>query len=220
MLSRTAGDACAHHHWRTPVHDFDRDYWQQHWQSATRQTQSGQIPPNPYLTAVAKQLAPGTALDAGCGAGTESRLLAEEGWQVTGADISAEALTVAASLAAQAGQNGVTWLEADLSTWEPDDQFDLVTSSYAHPATSHAEFYARLASWVRAGGTLLIVGHLHHHGPEAEIPEQAQVSLDEMTRALDEHWRIEVAAPHTRQVSTPAGVKTLHDVVLQATRLE
>ena len=42
---------------------------------------------------------PGTALDAGCGEGAEATWLASRGWDVTAADISAEALARAAARA-------------------------------------------------------------------------------------------------------------------------
>jgi SAM-dependent methyltransferase len=150
-------------------HDFDADYWQAHW----RQTGEGDdvrlIPASPYLETELGELRPGTALDAGCGAGAEAIELASCGWRVTGADISAEALERAQARAEGAGAE-LTWLEADLSAWQPDEPFDLVTTFYAHPDIPQLDFYARIAEWVAPGGTLLIVGHVrdrghaHHHG--------------------------------------------------------
>jgi hypothetical protein len=74
----------------------------------------------------------------------------------------------------------VRWVEADLTAWSPDTQYDLVTTHYAHPAMPQLAFYKRISAWVAPGGTLLIVGHLnahdHHdqhrpdgqHGPDAQ----------------------------------------------------
>ncbi|MFC0624445.1 class I SAM-dependent methyltransferase [Kribbella deserti] len=61
-------------------------------------------PPNPYLAREISRIEPGTALDAGCGAGAEAIWLAAHGWQVTAADISAEALTQATTRAAALSQ--------------------------------------------------------------------------------------------------------------------
>ncbi|WAP53377.1 class I SAM-dependent methyltransferase [Arthrobacter sp. ATA002] len=104
---------------------------------------------NPHLIRETGNLAPGTALDAGCGAGTEAIWLATHGWKVTGADIASAALDRAAGRAADAGvADQVQWVQADLSTWEPDAQYDLVTTHYAHPAMPQLDFYDRTASWV------------------------------------------------------------------------
>src|SRR5690606_24506763 len=67
--------------------EIDKDYWENHWSPATS---SGvrELPVNPYLATETAHLHPGTALDAGCGTGAEAIWLAEQGWQVTAADIS------------------------------------------------------------------------------------------------------------------------------------
>jgi hypothetical protein len=49
----------------------------------------------------------------------------------------------------------VHWVEADLSTWQPDARYDLVTTHYAHPAMPQLD-------WDAPAGTLLIVDHLHN----------------------------------------------------------
>ncbi|RIJ69707.1 class I SAM-dependent methyltransferase [Nakamurella silvestris] len=141
---------------------FDKDYWETHWQQAGGQ----QIAPNPCLVREVGFLLPGTALDAGCGEGAEAIWLASQGWRVTAADISAEALSRAGdrSAAAQVPAEHLRWVEADLSSWEPDTQFDLVTTLYAHPAMPQLAFYQRISQWVAPGGTLLVVGHLR--GPD------------------------------------------------------
>jgi len=47
---------------------------------------------NPSLAAEAIDLAPGSALDVGCGEGADAIWLAEQGWLVTAVDVSAVAL--------------------------------------------------------------------------------------------------------------------------------
>jgi SAM-dependent methyltransferase len=87
------------------THGFDKDYWEQHWhQGRTGGTGSmGGNPPNPYLARETSGLAPGTALDAGCGSGAEAIWLASHGWHVTAADISSEALARAADWVSPGG---------------------------------------------------------------------------------------------------------------------
>ncbi|MCT1864292.1 class I SAM-dependent methyltransferase [Dietzia cinnamea] len=156
------------------AHEFDRRYWDRVWSGAEDAGSAGDAvrasamatsPPNPHLVREIAGLSPGAALEAGCGAGAEALWLASSGWRVTGVDLAAGALEVAARRAEAAGlADRVTWLEADLSVWEPGGRFDLVTTHYAHPSIPQLDFYERLAGWVAPGGTLFIVGHLHHGG--------------------------------------------------------
>lgn len=142
---------------------FDKSYWEERWRSGDDATRSmSAAPPNPHLIREVEALAPGSALDAGCGAGNEALWLAAVGWKVTAADISAAAIEAGAEKARAAGvDNRIDWVEADLTTWEPEELFDLVTTHYAHSSMPQLDFYERLTEWVKPGGTLLIVGHLH-----------------------------------------------------------
>ncbi len=212
-------------------HPFDQDYWDQHWhgERAGAPVAMAIGPPNPHLLREVDDLAPGTALDAGCGAGAEAIWLASRGGQVTGADIAAQALARAAERAAATGiADRVEWVQADLSAWTPDTTYDLVTTHYAHPAMPQLEFYDRVASWVAPAGTLLIVGHLDHahghghgHGPaDAEPPAEASVTAADITTRLDPTvWEVATAEESQRTVSGPGrSAITLHDVVVRATR--
>ncbi|GGG07873.1 hypothetical protein GCM10007304_22400 [Rhodococcoides trifolii] len=194
------------------THSFDKKYWDDIWQS-TRGTAMADGAPNPYLMHEVAELTPGTALEAGCGAGTEAIWLAQQGWRVTGADIAADAL---AHASARASGLDIEWVEADLSTWRPDGTFDLVTTHYAHPAMPQLEFYDRLATWVAPAGTLLIVGHLHHgHHGDHEPPESASATAAGITALLDPaEWEIVTA----RETSRQAHEAELHDVVVRARR--
>lgn len=226
------------------THSFERDYWQQHWDEAeTPGMLDGE--PNPHLIRETQGLTPGTAIDAGCGTGTEAIWLATQGWRVTGADISATALGHARQRAEAAGVV-VEWVEADLTEWQPPSAVDLVVTHYAHPAIAQLEFYDRIARWVAPGGSLLIVGHGedehghargHEHGGEVNgqghdghardtaspehPPAHATVALADITvRFGAGEWRIDSAYENTRTVSIRDGESmTLRDVVVRATRL-
>ncbi|MDT7725885.1 MAG: hypothetical protein QOI21_2461 [Actinomycetota bacterium] len=210
---------------------FDKDYWESHWQQANGHEAGRQIVPNPYLARETSSLVPGTALDAGCGEGAEAIWLAAEGWQVTAADISTEVLSRASERATKGGSapERVRWLEADLSVWKPCEQFDLVTTHYAHPAMPQLAFYERISDWVAPGGTLLIVGHLHTpghghgHGQQRHgrhPPEQASVTTASITMGLDAiRWDVVTAEEHLRTlINRAGGAVQLHDVVVRATR--
>lgn len=217
------------------THSFKKDYWERHWDQAhTAADGTDESGPNPHLIRETNDLEPGTALDAGCGTGAEAIWLATRGWEVTGADISATALARAADRAAQASvSERVTWVEADLTTWAPDGPFDLVVTSYAHPAMPQLAFYERISQWVAPGGTLLIVGHLadanpadhagHEHEQEHEHlpPAEATVTPTDITGRLDSaQWRIDSAEERTRSLGAPGGSgANLRDVIVRATRL-
>jgi SAM-dependent methyltransferase len=222
------------------THGFDKDYWEQHWRAGEDGDPGsmGANPPNPYLERELAGLTPGTALDAGCGAGAEAIWLAEHGWRVTAADISAEALARAAGRAAASGlADRVTWVEADLGAWEPETPYDLVTTHYAHPAMPQLEFYDRIAGWVAPGGTLLIVGHLHDeagtaqhghghghgtgHGEHADgPPAEASATAAAVTARLDAAaWEVVTATEGERTLDGSGGREVrLRDVVVRATR--
>jgi cyclopropane fatty-acyl-phospholipid synthase-like methyltransferase len=215
------------------THSFDKDYWDQVWQS-DRGTSMGASQANPHLIEETGDLPPGTALEAGCGAGAEAIWLAQRGWRVTAVDVAAEALAVAAERAAAAGVSGqVEWVQADLSTWEPAAGHDLVTTHYAHPAMPQLELYDRLASWVAPGGTLLIVGHLDHEGHDSTghrhahghadggPPAEASATAATITARLDpDVWEVVTAEQSHREVAGGGRATTLHDVVVRARRRE
>ncbi|ONI77584.1 SAM-dependent methyltransferase [Kribbella sp. ALI-6-A] len=210
------------------THSFDQAYWDQIWQGDSGASMST-ASPNPYLARELGDLPPGSALDAGCGAGAEAIWLATRGWRVTAADIAAEALARAAARATESGvAERVQWVQADLSTWEPEAQFDLVTTHYAHPAMPQLEFYDRIASWVAPGGSLLIVGHLHHDGADGHghghggdgPPAEASATADAITTRLDPAvWEVVTAEEVDRTMSAHGGREVvLHDVVVRASR--
>lgn len=224
------------------AHTFDKAYWEEHWE---QRPAGGMLAPNPYTVEAARGLTPGTALDVGCGTGTEAVWLAERGWFVAGLDISAGVLATAREFGVLANvEERVQWIEADASTWEPEQQFGLVTTHYAHAPIPQLEFYARIATWVAPGGTLVLVGHLHGHdgghderhdgdhshghgaghghtaAEELEPPEEATVTLQQMEAVLDrDEWNIVESFANTREAKLPGGdVRTLHDVVVIARR--
>ena len=75
---------------------YDREFWEARCAEALR-THAGR-PPNAHLTSEPGGLAPGRALDAGRGHGSDALWLASRGRQVTGVDFAATALAAARSL--------------------------------------------------------------------------------------------------------------------------
>src|ERR1700692_4663320 len=86
--------------------------------------------PNGRLVAEVAGLAPGRALDVGCGEGADAIWLARRGWTVTGIDISEVAVRRAREAAELAGAM-VEWLSGDaLQTPFAARSFDLVSLQY------------------------------------------------------------------------------------------
>jgi SAM-dependent methyltransferase len=112
------------------------------------------------LVAEVDGMAPGHALDLGCGEGRNAIWLASQGWDVIGVDFSRVGLDKAHRLAAQR-HLAVEWVLADVTTHRPARAaFDLV----AIPLPAAARGVARGGAWpggqrAGPGGTLLVIGH-------------------------------------------------------------
>jgi SAM-dependent methyltransferase len=188
---------------------------------------------NPQLVAQATDLAPGTALDVGSGEGADAIWLASRGWRVTAIDISPVALDRAAQRATMAGKeiaDRISWRQADLLSWRLSTEdtaafeFDLVSAQFMYlPKPVLPSVHRRLASAVRPGGTLLIVGHhpsdLETSMRRPNVPDMLYTA-QEIAAALDpDDWQIVVAAAPERQAQDPEGRPvTIRDAVLKAVR--
>ena len=115
---------------------------------------------DPTLVEEVAAMTPGTALDLGAGDGRNAVWLAGHGWRVSAVDFSAVAIDRGQALATAAGVE-IDWRREDLSAWTPPvAAFDLVVLFFIHlPQDERRGVYARAASAVKSGGTLLVVGH-------------------------------------------------------------
>ncbi|GAA1115315.1 class I SAM-dependent methyltransferase [Nocardiopsis composta] len=204
--------------------EFTAEYWEERYRGHGRG--HGAAGPNPQLVAEAAGLAPGTALDAGCGEGAEALWLAEQGWRVTAVDIAGSALDRARERAEGhgAGLAGrIDWVQADLTRWDPgEDRFDLVCTHYVHPAGAGERdaLFRRLAAAVAPGGTLVVVGHhpTDRHSAEHTRAPDVHVTAEEIAAGLDPRtWDVAVAESRTRSLTGPGGAEiTFSDTVLRA----
>ena len=98
--------------------------------------------------------APRRILDIGCGPGTVTTLLADR-WpeaEIVGVDSSPEMLDDARAL-----MPDVTWVQADITTYEPGAAPDLVfTNAVLHWVPDHETLVPRLFGLLAPGGTLAI----------------------------------------------------------------
>ncbi|MET4637786.1 bifunctional NAD(P)/FAD-dependent oxidoreductase/class I SAM-dependent methyltransferase [Mycetocola sp. 2940] len=202
-------------------------FWEAHYtanRGDTGQVWSGRV--NATVAQEIAGLAPGTALELGCGEGADALWLATRGWAVTAIDISATALAVAEAKAARDGlADRITWVQADLADWHPSEEFDLVTAAFLHSPVELArdEILRRAAAAVAPGGRLLVVGHgafppgsghSDHDAPPLPTPDEVLASL-----RLPDGWVVETTGLVDRLVSGRDGhPATLVDTVLRVRR--
>lgn len=137
----------------------EREAWNERYLGSVR-VWSGN--PNLELTRQIADLAPGRALDLGCGEGADAVWLARGGWKVTAVDVSDVALGRAAEHATEAGVAGaIDFRHCDLVREFPSGEFDLVSAQFLYPQdiTARDRLLRRAAGAVAAGGVLLIEGH-------------------------------------------------------------
>lgn len=215
-------------------------FWEDRYSSAD-QIWSGRV--NAVLKDVARNLTPGTALDLGCGEGGDAIWLAQNGWNVTGVDLSTTATQRAneAALAAGIPSERFHFEAADLTEWSTEERFDLVTASFllSWPIEIPRDaILERATQFVAPGGHILVVAHAapppwsehahsdehqhgdgqagHSHGPKFPTPESdlAVLSLDPAK------WEVLTVELRERSAQMPDGTTTqLDDTVVLAKRV-
>jgi len=120
-----------------------------------------------FLAEICARRPAGCALDIGCGAGTDSVFLAQQGWDVTALDFMPKALEFTQQRAA-AENVGVTPVEADIAEWEPPQQYDLVLDHgllHNMDPVRHAAYRACVLNALAPGGDFVLL-HWHPRYPD------------------------------------------------------
>lgn len=181
--------------------------------------------PNAALVTEAARLAPGTALDIGCGEGADAIWLAEQGWQVTAIDVSSVAVD-RAQIHGQSVGVKVDW-QVTSFTGMPrgDDRFDLVLAFYAALEKENGAALAGLLDTVAPGGTLLFVHHADVDRDRAQargFNPDAFLNVDEVATAVAERstvgWTLEVHETRDRDIAGGSGAHHTRDIVVRARR--
>lgn len=148
------------------------------------------------LTSRIDRLAPGRAIDLGCGLGRHARHLAESGWSVQAVDFS----RVAIEIASTAEGPKVGYHVGDVTRWRPAEPVDLILVSYLHLRIVDLDaLLAAARTWLAPGGHLLYLGHAHHvavdgTGVHVMFPDIADLAracagmrIDEMAHVVHAH---------------------------------
>lgn len=175
--------------------------------------------PNRTLVNEIATQAPGKALDLAAGEARNAIWLAQIGWDVTAVDFSDSALTKARTAASRAAVE-LTTVVADVLTYTPDSQFDLVLLAYLQLPWPELRIVLQSAARaVAPGGTLLLISHDLQNltegfgGPQdpalLQTPEQVAGVLTDL--------KVERAHRVRRSVPAQGGVKYAIDTVVRAT---
>jgi len=122
------------------------------------------------LAARVRLEAPERIVDAGCGPGNSTAVLAAlfPEAEISGLDSSAEMLETA-----RASNADVHWFQADLSTWEPETKYDLIFSNAVLQwVPDHDRVFPRLMSFLEPGGALAVQLPLHYDSPLHYLVEE------------------------------------------------
>ncbi len=120
----------------------------------------------PEIVAIVQELAPGRALDLGCGTGTNVRYLLERGWQADGIDFIEEAITSAKQkLAAFPAEHfdvychDVTQLEACDGLRAPYDLVIDIGCGHGVPQDKQTKYAHDIAELMAPGASFMLYAH-------------------------------------------------------------
>jgi tellurite methyltransferase len=167
--------------WQKSGVEAERDRWNDVFRRGIGYTAK----PNRLLVETVAGVRPGTALDVATGQGRNALYLAEQGWQVTGVDISDEGLRLARQAAAERGLALETVL-ADIDDYDfGTARWDLVTMIYAGNDQGWIE---RIKPSIKPGG-LFVLEFFHRNPADSGEGNFTGVVEGELARAFA-GWQI------------------------------
>ncbi|RYP88259.1 class I SAM-dependent methyltransferase [Nocardioides guangzhouensis] len=180
--------------------------------------------PNQFVAAELADLAPGRALDLAAGEGRNALWLASLGWDVTAVDFAQAGLDKGRAVESSlASDHRVTWVCADVLTWEPDGPYDLVVLAYLQlPADERRTAVRRAVGALRRGGTFFLVAHDTSNLTEGTGgPQDASVLMtaeDVLGDLADHDVEVVTAGRFGRAVAGAGETLTAWDAVVRAVR--
>lgn len=168
----------------------EEERWNQRYRTGDTPWETGQ-PSSLLRQAIAEErLAPCRALDLGCGSGINSVWLAQQGFAVTGIDLSPLAIALARQRASAAGVR-VQFLAGDiLALDEPRPEFDFFFDRGCYHIVRKLDvtrYLQVVASWVQPGGLGLV---LAGNAREPMSPGPPVVTEEEFRAEWDQHFEV------------------------------
>lgn len=134
---------------------------------------------------------PGRIVDVGCGPGNSTAVLAARfpKADLSGLDSSADMLATA-----RASNEEIHWFQADVTTWEPEEEYDLIFSNAVLQwVPDHQTVFPRLMRFLNPGGALAIQLPAHYASPlhrcvvdVSELPEWRDATENARQRLISE----------------------------------
>jgi len=161
--------------------------------------------PNALLMEAVSDRSPGKALDIAMGEGRNAVWLAEKGWDVTGFDISDEALRQANEKA----RNARVTIKAIKASSENfaygHEQWDLIVMSYPWCPLQNSDYMLRVRDSLKHGGLLVFEHYRGNFGKQPGAIKNVfsgfeMIRLDDAVGRSD--WGFEIKAPIVRVVAT------------------
>jgi SAM-dependent methyltransferase len=130
----------------------DAEAWDERYRAADRLWSTT---PNTFVADRLAHVEPGVGLDLASGEGRNAVWLAERGWEMVAVDFSSVALDRGRALSDE-----VEFIAADVFSWEPDRDFDLILIAYLQvEGEALADLVRRARDWLEPEGELFMIGH-------------------------------------------------------------
>lgn len=141
--------------------------------------------PNRLLVETVSAVPPGKALDVAMGEGRNAVYLAKRGWDVTGFDVSDEALRQASARAREAGVK-ITVLREGSETFDYGrERWDLIVFSYAFAPVCDTAYVQRIRDALKPGGQVVYEHYLRPPGTGSQLGMADRGQLPDLFRDFD-----------------------------------
>jgi SAM-dependent methyltransferase len=160
------------------THEKDTFLRTYEWANSWRDLPWAHTDPTLFLSEICRTRKPGRVLDIGCGAGVDSVYMAAQGWEVTSLDFVPKALEFTQDRAADAGVS-VTPVVADITTWEPPYEYDLVLDHglLHNMDTVRYDAYRQVLMKALGGSGEFVLLHWHPLYPGQKSGEQGPLRV-------------------------------------------